>query len=47
MDDLAGKTIESKSATDIEKELLSMQQQKEALAEKLKVEQKIQQNSTN
>lgn len=47
MDDLAGKTVESKSATDIEKELLSLQQQQEALATKLEAEQKIPQNATN
>ena len=47
MDDLAGKTIESKSATDIEKELLSLQQQQEALATKREAEQKVQQNATN
>ena len=47
MDDLAGKTIESKSATDIEKELLSLQQQQEALAAKREAEQKVQQNATN
>lgn len=47
MDDLAGKTIESKSATDIEKELLSLQLQQEALAAKQEAEQKVQQNGTN
>ena len=47
MDDLTGKEIESKSASDLEKELLSMQQQKEALATKLEIEKKVQQDSTN
>lgn len=47
MDDLIGKDIESKSASDLEKELLSMQQQKEALATKLEIEKKVQQDSTN
>lgn len=47
MDDFTGKTIESKSATDMEKELLSLQQQQEALATKQAADQKAQQNATN
>ncbi|MER1987468.1 MAG: conjugal transfer protein [Solibacillus sp.] len=47
IDDLTGKTIESKSAVDMEKELLSLQQQQEALAAKQAAEQKAQQNATN
>lgn len=47
MDDLDGKTIESKSAVDMEKELLSLQQQQEALAAKQAAEQKAQQDATN
>ncbi|MFF5996507.1 conjugal transfer protein [Lysinibacillus sp. KU-BSD001] len=45
MDDMTGKEIKSKSASDVEKELLSLQQQKEALMAKQQAEALAQQKT--